>query len=192
MNVTLMSFSGRNSKGNCLGVLDYIDNQLSYKYKISRLNTVKLNINPCLNCAYECFDTGSKCPKLDDDVSYIYKKLINDDISIMAVPVYSAAPPSTYFALRERSQSIFINDEIESEYDRSKRLYVIVGNVKAGALEAVNMIMSENKDIHENDILVLESSAYGQRSIIGKLIENLDVQDRIHEFLLKHDIELKS
>lgn len=190
MNISMMSFSGRNKKGNSIRILDFINENLDLKYDVTRLDATELKISPCLNCAYQCFDEKLKCPKEDDDVSFIYEKLIKSDIAIMTIPVYSAAPPSTYFALRERAQSIFVNDEIEKAYDNTKKLYIIIGNAQAGAVEAMTIILSESKQSRMDDILVLESSVYGQKSIEGNLMKEKMVQDRVYDFLLSHKIDL--
>jgi len=186
-----MSFSGRNKKGNSIRILDFINENLDLKYEVTRLDATELKISPCLNCAYQCFNDKLKCPKEEDDVSFIYENLIKSDISIMTIPVYSAAPPSTYFALRERSQSIFVSDEIEKEYDNTKKLYIIIGNTQAGAVEAMNIILSESKKSRIDNVLVLESCVYGQRSTDGNLMKEKLVQDRVYDFLLRHNIDLK-
>lgn len=191
MNISLMSFSGRNKDGNCLRILDFVNDHLEHKYNVTRLKTTELNINPCLNCDYECFDAQLKCPKeQEDDVTFIYDNLIKSDISIMAIPVYSAAPPATYFALRERSQSIITSETIEDLYSNTKKLYILIGNTQAGALEAMTILLSESKNSKEDDVLLLESSVYGQKSTAGKLIEDKAVQDKIFDFLLRHKIEV--
>jgi hypothetical protein len=58
----------------------------------------------------------------------------------MIIPVYSAAPPALYFAWRERSQSIFLTEEICQKFDRVKKAFIIIGNKDAGADGAVTII----------------------------------------------------
>jgi len=191
MNISLMSFSGRNKDGNCLRILDYVNDHLDSKYNITKMKTTELKISPCLNCDYECFDIQLRCPKeQEDDVTFIYDNLINSDISIMTIPVYSAAPPATYFALRERSQSIITSEAVDDSYNNTKKLYILIGNTQAGALEAMTILLSESKNSKQDDVLLLESSVFGQKSTAGKLIEDKAVQDKIYDFLLRHKIEV--
>jgi len=189
MKINLISYSGRKSAGNCISIVNYIEEKIKYKYQVTKFNIADMKIAGCVGCEYQCFKTPGECPKSkDDDVSSIYSNILNSDISVMVIPVYSAAPPSTFFALRERAQSIIIDESIEKSYNNTKKLYVIVGNTNSGALDALNIVLSESKSSCIDDVLVLESRIYNQRSTQGNLVEIHEVEEAISDFLKRHQL----
>jgi len=111
MSVLLISFSGRERPGNCVGVLEYISARLDTEGVDNLLVRITdYEIQSCCDCSYECFSSG--CPK-DDDAVELYEEMIEHDSVIFAVPVYSGAPCSKYFAFRERSQCVFDEESYE-------------------------------------------------------------------------------
>lgn len=183
MKIGLISFSGRKGNGNCSAIAQYIENTLRFAANETFLLHIKdLHIQPCLGCSYECYKTHN-CP-IDDDVSMVYKFVARNDLVIFIVPVYSAAPPATYFAWRERSQGVFISDEAYQIYKQVKKLYVVIGNADAGGNDAINIIRSGD-DTPEIDFVFLESHKYGLNSIEGRLIDVPEVRQLISERIAK-------
>ncbi|SHH48170.1 Multimeric flavodoxin WrbA [Caloranaerobacter azorensis DSM 13643] len=184
MNVLLISFSGRKSDGNCSKILDFISRYLQKRnINVSKIRMVDLDIRPCVDCEYECFNSSPKCPK-DDDIYFVYESIMKSDYTIMVIPVYSAAPPALYFAWRERSQIIFQTEEIYKRYEKVKKAYIVIGNEEAGGNDVVNIIKNYHINTQKNvNILLLQSSKYGQRSIEGNLINVPQVQLDLTDFV---------
>ncbi len=186
MKIGLFNFSGRYSPGNCSKIINYIDNKCKKKGVItSHLNITNLNIQPCCRCNYECFT--STCP-LNDDLETAYKFIIENDIVVFVLPVYSSAPPATYFAWRERSQAFFSIGEFYELYNNVQKAYIIIGNADAGG-ENVIRIIEEYDDSQKAKFLLLQNHKYGLNSISGKLIEVDEVTKNIDTLINKLTIE---
>ena len=186
MKIGLISFSGRKGDGNCSSIARYIENFLETKqHDISLMYVIDLKINPCLGCSYECVKASS-CP-IEDDVTTIYEFIMTNELVIFIVPVYSAAPPATYFAWRERSQGIFESEEKYQVYKQVKKLFLVVGNADAGGEDAINIIKS-GEDSSDLDVILLESHKYNISSISGRLIEVPEVKKIINEQISKIDL----
>ncbi len=180
MSVLLISFSGREEPGNCVGVLEYISDRLDEdEVDNSLIEITDYEIQSCYHCSYECF--SSRCPK-NDDVVELYEEIMKYDSVIFAVPVYSGAPCSKYFAFRERSQCVFDGKSYERYKDVDKN-YIIVGNEEAGGGDAVNIVEMLEDDLDE--IFLLQSHKYGENSISGNIIELEDVREDLDKFLLR-------
>lgn len=187
MKIGLFNFSGRTSQGNCSKISNHIDLKLKEKDIItSRLDITTLNIQPCCRCNYECF--ASSCP-VDDDLEKAYNFIIENEIVFFVLPVYSSAPPATYFAWRERSQAFFVNDEIYEKYRNVPKAYIVIGNVDAGGENAIRII-EEGDDSRNIEFLLLQSHKYGLSSTSGKLIEVDEVIEEI-DLLINKLINMK-
>ncbi|MDU1348758.1 flavodoxin family protein [Clostridium butanoliproducens] len=183
MRALLLSFSGRKDPGNCIKILEFIKREIAAKYMDSfLLNITELKISPCLRCNYECFNKDLGC-MINDDVEYVYKEILSSDILIMCVPVYSSAPPSIYFSLRERGQSFFKTDELFMKYANVKKLYIIIGKKISGGMETIEILLNDDKNATDDDVLLLESNEFGQKSIEGNLINCDEVKNRVRDFL---------
>lgn len=183
MNVTLISYSGRRDAGKCVRILDYVQKVLlkqGIESKLLKVNEFK--ISPCSGCNYECFPKESMC-SIHDDTSLFYNEIIQRPYAIHCVPVYSSAPPALYFAIRERGQSVFSSDQFVKKYESIKHLFIVIGNKNAGADAAIRIILEGNESVSTQDILLLQSHEYNQKSIEGALIDIPDVQNRVEEFL---------
>ncbi len=186
MKTLLISFSGRKEPGNCSKILDYLNSFLTEKNAdVTKLEMVNLQISPCFGCKYECFDTILSCP-MEDDLQEVYAKIMDSDLVIMAIPVYSAAPPAIYFAWRERSQGIFKTYEAYEAYKKVKKGYIIIGNEDAGGRDAIDLISKEDNNIKEGEnLLLLQNHKYGLNSIKGELLKKSEVKLDLQKFLLK-------
>lgn len=188
MKVCLMSFSGREHPGNCYKVLQYIGEVLQNReITISLLSIADYKINGCSHCSYECILSEKRQCRYRDDVAFLYETIAGHDMAIMAVPVYSGAPCSRFFAFNERSQSVFDDSGLYERYTRAKKNYVVVGNEEAGGLGAVQMISVIEENIGQ--ILLLQSHRYGLDSLSGKLTEVSEVKSSLRMFvdrILRH------
>ncbi len=183
MKALLISFSGRNGSGNCLGTLKIVGDILEEEgVEVNLIDILDHDIRSCFGCDYQCFDPEDKCP-VDDDVEEIYREIVDHDMIFMDIPVYSGAPCSNYFTLRERSQSVFYDPEFYDRYERVSKYFIIIGNEEAGGKESVELISADLKD-HE-DLILLQSHNYSQSSISGRLAENDDVKKRLRCFVEK-------
>ena len=184
MNILVISFSGRKGAGNCSKISDFIQEHLhGHSVNVSSIRMADLDIESCTDCNYECFDSLQKCPKVDD-LNAVYERIMESDATIMIIPVYSAAPPALYFAWRERSQSIFLTEEICQKFDRVKKAFIIIGNKDAGADGAVTIIEKYHANAEKDiGILLLQSREYGQKSVEGRLINVHQVQMQLKRFL---------
>lgn len=182
MRVCLLSFSGRVEPGNCYKVLQYISEVLENKAVESTLLAVTdYKINGCHNCTYECFSIDSThCPK-HDDVAFLYETVALHDLAIIALPVYSGAPCSLYFAFNERSQSAFDNSVLFDRYSKITKNYIVIGNEDAGGSNALNMVLATEEKLGE--ALLLQSHLYGQNSILGGLAEVPRVRTDLENFV---------
>ena len=111
----IISFSGR-ADGNCDRIAKYIADEND---KIIHLR--EMNIHPCMNCKYECFD--GECVYRNDDIYGIYDEMCNYDKVIFVVPMYCGNPSSLYFIFNERCQDYFMHNE--NYEDIVKKLYII-------------------------------------------------------------------
>jgi multimeric flavodoxin WrbA len=186
MGILLLSFSGRKEPGNCMKILKLIQGAIVEKgIKSTLLSMTDLNIKPCLGCNYECFDEEQNC-NIKDDTEYIYKNILSSEMVVMCIPVYSSAPPSTYFSLRERAQSIFRTDELYLNYKKVKKLYIVIGKRVSGANDTINILKSDDENIKHDDILLLESNEFGQKAIEGKLVDCDKAVNKVRDFVSKH------
>lgn len=181
MNILLLSFSGRDN-GNCNGILKFITHHYD-KHSVSSINIKNLNIHGCFNCNYQCFNSSLLCPYINDDIELIYNKIINSDLTIFLVPTYSEAPPSLYFAFRERSQCVFKSDTFYKIYTDVKKAFIVLGNKTSGGLDTVNILLNEEKKYTYESVLLLESHNYNQSSIKCELIKCKTVQNEIINFI---------
>jgi multimeric flavodoxin WrbA len=184
MRICLLSFSGREEPGNCYKSLEYIRQGLKSEAVGSTLLSVNdYKITGCSNCAYECLHSrSSHCPK-EDDVGFLYRTIANHDLAIFAVPVYSGAPCSLYFAFNERSQSVFDDSALYERYAKVVKNYIVVGNEDAGGTEALNMVLAMEQNMGQ--VLLLQSHLYGENSVSGRLIEIPEARVNLKRFVEK-------
>lgn len=183
MSVILISYSGRREAGNCARILDYVQKKLLKQGIESKLVKVsELNISPCSGCDYECFQKESMCP-IHDDITLFYNEIVSRAYAIHCVPVYSSAPPVLYFTLRERGQAVFSSDQFVKKFEAVKHLFIVIGNKNTGADAATRIILEGNESVLTQDILLLQSHEYNQKSIAGTLVDVPEVQNRVEEFL---------
>lgn len=181
MKVVGLNFSSRKD-GNCYACVDYSLNRIrNMEYEVEVINFFDYQINPCGLCNYQCFQT-EKCIKVDD-AQELFKKLIDADIIIYAVPTFRGHLASSFFILSERAQGIFRKDfDYTADYLRKINL-IVIGNLSSGADMALHEAFYDftNKDFYPESIL-LSSREYGRRSIKGDLIEDELVRNRLEKY----------
>lgn len=183
MTVLLISFSARKSPGNCEVTLKYVERWLKGKGMDSSLIHMRdLEINPCLGCDYECCDPNASC-SINDDVRFVYDKIFHSDMVIMAIPTYTTALTSRYFAWRERSIGVFTDQDQFNHFIEKVKGAIVFGNEKYGGNEAVNTIVRGSRG--STECLLIQSHQYDQSSIKGRLVDIPEVQTNLIDFLEK-------
>ena len=122
--ILLISFSARQN-GNCDDIIEFLGNQCT-DLQIDTMNICDLSFVGCTDCNYQCMN--DRCLYHDDDIySFLddtkeYKKVV------YIVPMYCGFPSSFYFALNERSQDYWMQNE-KYYNDFTKKIYIIgIGN----------------------------------------------------------------
>jgi len=182
-----LAFSAR-KEGNSLKILKYIKKILSKQaWDVQLINFYDYNITPCSHCNYECFTGKNKknCP-INDDLKSIYKKALNTNLFIYAIPVYGGSPASLYSIWKERAQGIIKTEKDYNKLSNIQKGYIVIGNVEAGGGSAFAHILAD--DVNRGSsykAMLLQAHEYGQNSIKGNLIDLKDVQKRITRFVTR-------
>lgn len=183
MNVLLISFSGRKSPGNCENTLNFLWQHLKGKgLEVSRIEIKELEIHSCLNCDYQCSEQRGNCP-INDDVQFVYDQILVSDLVIFAVPTYFSAPPSRYFAWRERSFGVFTSSEQYNRFLDLVKGFVVFGKADFGGQETIRILRQNSGDFLE--FLLIENDHYDQSSTEGKLLDLPEVQAKLVDFTEK-------
>lgn len=180
-----LAFSARKG-GNCLNCVEYVSKKLKEQgFETEVINAYDCEINPCSHCNYECFarelrGKDEKCP-IQDDVTRIYSKMKEVDIIVLAVPTYGSKPAGLYCAFSERGQGIIKSrEEIEQYVSRKIIALIVMGNIPAGGdLVYHTGILDHYQCKYPPPSLLLQSAEYGQSSVLGTLIEDEKVRDRV-------------
>ena len=90
--------------GNADILLDwFLDGCRSSGAKTEKINIYDLNINYCQGCHLACWVNNKTCPRWQDDMDSVHKKMIDSDLLAFASPVYTGTPPAKLLAFFERS-----------------------------------------------------------------------------------------
>ena len=143
------------------------------------------SIEGCGGCGYFCFDNGD-CFKKDDSTHRLYKKCLEADKIIFAVPTFCGHLASEYFKFWERSQSIFKDEEDYEENFLKKINFIIIGNLSSGGDMAIHEALYPfaNRSFYPETI-ILSSREYKTSSIRGDLIDINDVKCRLKRFAVQ-------
>ncbi|MCK5593270.1 hypothetical protein KAI31_04150 [Candidatus Bathyarchaeota archaeon] len=100
---------------------------------------------------------------------------------MLAVPTYSSKPASLYCAFSERRQGIIRSCEEFEKYVSGKIIaLIVIGNVPAGGDLVYHTVILDHYECKcPPPSLLLLSAEYGQSSVLGTLIENEKVSDRL-------------
>lgn len=182
MRACLLSFSGRTRPGNCYKVLLHVGEALDNRgIEYSLLRITDYEVNGCGNCGYECMVSDRRQCCHEDHVAFLYNTIAAHDFAIMALPVYSGAPCSRFFAFNERCQSVFGDSALYERYSSVKKNYIVVGNEEAGGHDALNIVSVIEENIGE--VLLLQNHRYGLDSLSGRLPEVPEVRSAIEMFV---------
>ena len=180
-----IAFSAR-KRGNCLNCIDFVLTKLKEQgFETDVINAYDCEIKPCSHCDYECFSRelrgkDQECP-IQDDVPRIYSKMKEADIIVLAVPTYGGKAASLYCAFSERAQGIIRSaEEFEQGVSSKIMALIVIGNVPAGGDLAYHTVILDHYDCkYPPPSLLLQSAEYGQSSVLGTLIEDEKVRDRL-------------
>jgi len=180
-----IAFSAR-KRGNCLNCIDYVLTKLKEQgFETDVINAYDCEIKPCSHCNYECFarelrSEDEKCP-IQDDIPRIYSKMKEADIIVLAVPTYGGKAASLYCAFTERAQGIIKDSEKFEKYvSRKITALIVIGNIPAGGDLAYHTVILDHYDCkYPPPSLLLQSAEHGQSSVLGTLIEDEKVRDRL-------------
>ena len=178
MSVCIISFSSRKN-GNCAQISEFVSAMYS---DVKRYNFSDFKINGCGDCAYQCFESGDKCPFAADKEREILDAITNSELTYFIVPNYCDYPCSNYFVFNERSLCYFQgNERLLKAYLRVPKKVIAVSNTNKGNFELA--FTYQALDIPY--ILFLSSNKYGKRSIDGDLLSSSEVVEELRSFVLK-------
>ena len=103
------------------------------------------------------------------------------DIIVFAVPTYGGKAASLYCAFSERAQGI-IKDSKEFEQYVSRKItaLIVIGTIPAGGDLVYHTVILDHYDCkYPPPSLLLQSAEYGQSAVLGTLIEDEKVRDRL-------------
>ncbi|MDF2698686.1 MAG: hypothetical protein K0Q49_242 [Haloplasmataceae bacterium] len=185
-NIILINFSSRVEKGNSYSISQYIKEKLNIYNKnitVKQFNFYNLNVNKCGVCDYQCFKNTNDCPVLKDDIKSIYEEIINSNLCIYIIPIYSDYPCSNFFLFRERSQCIFSNENIYEQYLKVNKRFIIIGNT--GIEQTMMILKNDFKDTFSSNLITnVKSIDVGEKSTRGNLITYNKISEQV-DYLLK-------
>ena len=85
MNILILSGSPRKG-GNTELLAEAFAKGAAEHHPVEILSVHNYNVNPCLGCN-ACFKTNGVCAQ-KDDMTFIYEKMIQADMLVIASPVY--------------------------------------------------------------------------------------------------------
>ena len=170
----IISFSARES-GNCDRIAKHISSAAD---KIVFFRNVE--IHPCSNCSYECFQ--KECKYRADDIYNLYDTMCKYDKVVLIVPMYCGNPASLYFIFNERFQDYIMHNDIYEEIIR--RLYII--GIYGKAETSPDYIPCFEKwfdgSPFQNRVLGIERHLYGQK-LHDNVLDVAEVKTHISTFL---------
>ena len=180
-----LAFSAR-KRGNSLNCVEYVLKRLKEQgFETWIINAYDCQIEPCSHCNYECFapelrGKDEECP-IRDDVKRIYGEMKEADIIVLAVPTYSGKPASLYCAFTERGQGIIKSSREFEQYMSGKIVaLIVIGNIPAGGDLAYHTVILDHYECKcPPPSLLLQSAECGQSSVLGTLVEDEKVKDRL-------------
>lgn len=100
---------------------------------------------------------------------------------MLAVPTYGGKASSLYCAFTERAQGIIkSSEEFEQYVSRKNIALIVIGNIPAGGDLVYHTVVLDHYECKCPPLsLLLQSAEYGQSSVLGTLIEDKKVRDRL-------------
>ncbi|MDI6642668.1 MAG: flavodoxin family protein [Candidatus Hodarchaeaceae archaeon] len=96
---------------------------------VEKIYLCDLKITPCNSCG-KCEKTGV-CP-IDDDMKWLYKKLLKSHVIILASPIYFMGLPAQAKSMIDRCQSIWVERfKLKKKFGKKDRMgfFISVGNM---------------------------------------------------------------
>ncbi len=96
---------------------------------VEKIYLCELEITPCNSCG-KCEKTGA-CP-INDDMKWLYKKLLKSHVIILASPIYFMGLPAQSKSMIDRCQSIWVKRfKLKKKFGKGDRkgFFVSVGNM---------------------------------------------------------------
>lgn len=122
MKVLILNGSPKNN-----GATMYMVNKLVSKLEgdVEVISVYDLEIKPCIDCKY-CYKNSMTC-SINDDMTKIYKKIIDCDSIVVASPMYFGSFPGPMKNLIDRCQVFWSKKNIHKEQnDRLKKGAVLL------------------------------------------------------------------
>lgn len=178
MKRLIINFSGRRN-GNCENVGNVIRDTFNFD-DIEIINFHSLNIKPCTNCGYECFNNKEKCPYYNDDIKNLYNKILESDFVYYILPNYCGYPCANFFIYNERSVCVFSKDrDLLNKYLQKPKKFIVVSSSNQ---ENFKNILQYQTTIAP-DIFFLNAREFNQKSTDGKLMDNEEAKNKLIQFL---------
>lgn len=178
MKRLVVNFSGRRN-GNCENVSKVIQEMFNMD-EVEIISFNNINIQPCTNCDYECFDNKENCPYYNDEIKNIYHKILESDFVYYIIPNYCGYPCANFFIFNERSVCVFSKEkELLDKYLQKSKKFIVISSSNQDNFKNV----LQYQTIMAPDILFLNAREYNQRSIEGKLMDNEDAKNKVIQFL---------
>ncbi len=183
MKALAVAFSAR-KEGNCSALSRYCLERLTEQgWETEFLAAYEHKLTPCSNCDYECMSEEPSCP-ISDDVPVIYRKCLEADVVIFAVPDYCGHLSSLYFSFVQRGQSVYkIFPDFNHDFLR-KINFLITGNLSAGGDMALHeALYNFAGQQFWPETLLFPAREYGKNSLKGDLLEVETVRERLDRFV---------
>ena len=176
MRVCIVSFGSRKG-GNCSQIGKFIS---SMSADAGLFDFSEFKINPCGNCAYQCFKGGNNCPYFGDKEREILDAITNSTLTYFIVPNYCDFPCSNFFIFNERSLCYFQgNEKLLSAYLEVPKKFIVISNSN---LENFKKAFAYHCN-GEPEILNLSAKRYGKVSIDGNILTSAQAVDDLNKFI---------
>lgn len=175
--IVVVNFSSRKD-GNCYRISGVVKKHFKNK-KVKIFNFYENTYVSCGHCNYECF--VKRC-KVDDNLNEIYKAIVQSEEAIFVMPNYCDYPNSNYFLFSERRCGFFNgNKDLQNRYLNIPKRFIVVSNSSCNTFkENLKNHISEDK---EPDCLFLNSKKFNQDPLDGTLMNDLEAENVIHDYL---------
>ncbi len=112
MNILVLNGSPKRDKSDCMRVTRAFLEGMNESARV--LNTIDLNVRPCLGC-FSCWNkTPGKCVH-NDDMAMVFDAIREADLVIYSMPLYYYGMPSTIKAVTDRLLPFCMPDLVETE-----------------------------------------------------------------------------
>ena len=184
MKLLMLYISWRIISGYCTKIVRQISDCYKEGSKFEATKEISistLNWDSCNKCEYECFNSAGDCRYIKDDVKRVYSEILNHDMTIFIIPVYSDYPCSNYFIFRERSQFVFDSNGIYEDFLSKKKKFIIISNTSDD--DVIKVLKNDNKSIRNEDVFIVKTQDYNVKSVKGSITENRAFISNLDTFL---------